>query len=173
MSQDYYSDFTGQKYSKTDFIGLLTKRIKKDLRINNPLDMELNYCLHENGVKTQIISELLGNIFEKRLNLIIIPKNEDLIKDSILLDDSFLEEYVAKKTTVFFKGEEINKLKDDGVPVFRTITFEELKQLKNIFSIDGDLDNNSLEFVEKLNEEYSQTKSSFLKSFNYISKLLN
>lgn len=173
MSKEYYSDFTGQNYSKTAFIDLLVRRIKKDLRNNNPFDMKLNYCLYENGVLTQIVTLLLAKIFENRLNLIIIPKNEALFGDSVLLDDSYLEKYVAKKTKVFFENKESRDLKDIGVPILRTITFEEINQLKNLFEIKGVLEKETLEFVENLNEEYSQTKSSFLKSFNHINKLLN
>lgn len=172
MSKEYYSDFTGQKYSKNAFIDVLTKRIKKDLRINNPLDIKKNYYLEENSPITKIIANLIEEIFEKRLNLIIIPKKETLLVDLIKLDDSYLEKYVANKTKVFFDNKEIDDLKKVDIPIIRTITFEEIKQLKEIYEIEGNIEKETLEFVEDLNKEYIQTKSSFLKSFNHIEKLL-
>jgi hypothetical protein len=172
MSKEYYSNFTEQKYSKTDFIALLTKRIKKYLRKNTPLDMKTNYCLYEKGALTKIIVELLTEIFEKRLNLIIVPEKSEIIKESVLLDDSYLEKYVAKRTKVFFERQNIKKLKENNIPILKTITFLELSQLKELFNIEGKLEEESLGFIENLNHKYSQTKSSFLKSFNHINKLL-
>lgn len=172
MTKDYYSDFTEEKYSKSDFTALLVRRIKKDLRNNVALDMKQNYVLFENEPITQIIAKLIEMMFENRLDLVIVENNFKLEGDLIVFDDSHLEKYVSKRLNVFFKKKGVDNLKSAAIPIIRTITYAELNQLKEIFEIDGEIEKESLEFVDKLNEKYSQTKTSFLKSFNYISKIL-
>jgi len=173
MADDFYSDFTGQTYSKSEFINILTKRIKKDLRNRNPLKLKQTYALYENGAKTQIISLFLEIIFKKRLDLVILPSDSKLQANNLdFLGDDCLETYISKRLGIFFKSQNISNLTDNKINILRTITYKELVQIKNIFNISGTLENENLEFVEKLNEEYSQTKASLLKSFNHIDYLL-
>lgn len=172
MSKDYHSQITGEDYSKADFIQLLLKRIKKDLRNNESLDMNQNYALLDCGVLSSLCVLILKELFEGRLNVIIVPEYEQ-IENVILLDDSYLEKYLLKRIDVFFNKDNLEKLKSDKIPILRSISYDELIQLKNIFEVEGLIEKETNEFIEKLNSKYSQTKSSFLKSFVNIDNLLN
>ena len=169
---DYVSDFTDQTYGKSDFLAMITKRIKKDLRNNEKIDLKRSYYLEDKGVKTEIAVSILGMIFANRLDVVIIPKGESLDKSARKIDDTYLEEYIKDNLEVFFKRKNIDELKSDSIPILRSITYNELKQLKEIFEIDGEIEKGSLEFVEGLQQKYKQTKSSFLRSITYIKEIL-
>lgn len=173
MAGEYYSDFTQESYLRSNFLDLILKRVKKDLKNNNPLDISKDYVLYDRGIQTKIAAKILGLVFGERLTLAIIPMGEKMLSDAILLNDLYLEEYVSKKLGVFFENKELDDLKKNSISILRTITYNEMKNLKDIFSIEDGFERTSLEFVENLHKQYSQTKTSFLKSFNFIEQLFD
>ena len=49
MAEEFYSDFTQKHYSKGDFIKLIEKRVRKDLRIEEQLDSSKAYFILDDG----------------------------------------------------------------------------------------------------------------------------
>ena len=168
----YVSDITKKDYAKGDFLAMLEKRIRKHLRMNNLIDLKSSYLLlNREDIASETLMYFLETIFSKRMIVRFIDDISEQKKDEKLLSSQYLEEYIGKRLEIFFTGSEISKLSEVDAPL-RVLSAKEINQAAEILSLEGKPAKNTNEFIEKLQEKYPQTKTSFLKSFESISSEL-
>ena len=176
---NYHSNYTNKDYSKTDFLRLIEKRVRKELRIAKDIDFSTTYLLVKDGRKsTKILEKILRNIFGERLDLQLVSQEEHdkktrgaMGKTTMILSSDCLEEYITKRLEVFFKNEHLDVLFSQEITPLKVVSAEEIKQLAEIFSLQGSDPSEENVFIKELHEQYPQTKTSLVKSFEFISSL--
>ena len=160
----FHSDFTCQYYSKNDFLRLIEQRVKKELRLTGELDFGTSYYVPKDGSLTaEVLVALLTHIFAERITLVREPTD-----DVATLDTHCLEEYLIDRVNVFFNGQDISNLKRSVRMPLRVVSAEEIVQLATCFGVQGSAPKVDNVFIDKLQEQYKQTKPSLLKSFMHI-----
>jgi len=168
----YFSDITKKDYAAGEFLGMLEKRIRKHLRIDQSINLNKSYViLNRDDVASEALMYFLETIFSKRLNVRFIDELSEQKKEEKLLSAKYLEEFIGKKLEIFFMGYETSGLLRINDPL-RVISAKEINQVSEILSLEGKHVISTNEFIEKLQEKYPQTKTSLLKSFDNISNEL-
>ena len=190
----YYSDFTRQNYSSKEFLRLIEKRFRKELRIEENIKLKdekgnkKKYLILDDGrLSTLILNKLLRNTFGEHIELELIEKkdknsnkennNKDNKKNNLdnktnIISSDCLEEYITKRLKVFFENKNLTTLTEKTINPLKIITADEIKQLGTILKLNGELPKKEHEFITKLQEQYPQTKTSLVKSFDFINKLI-
>jgi len=158
--------FGERDYCDKHFMEFIEKRIRKDLRTKQTLDVKKSYFIYNNkSHKYKITKHFLKNIFGDILKLkeltkenskkqnVIIPRSLEDESDEFL--DSFLKNNILKEKKV------INPL--------RTILEIELSEICRILKINYKSKKHN-ELVENLEQSYHGTKFSVMKSKNFIKK---
>ena len=151
----YVSEITGRSYSKADFLEMLEKRIRKHNRLHLDIDLNKRYAKGP-GKADKYLVHVLQRIYGKRIHF-----DGEWKLSSETLDDwvgQHLSSILAGKTPDF-----------DGIMrPLQVISTTELLQACELLEIKGEEPATPHQFIQKLQEIYPQTKSSFLKSFLHI-----
>jgi hypothetical protein len=178
----YYSDYTRSNYDSSKFIKLIEKRLRKELRSQTTFSTKMlktnTYVFHdEEKLSTKIMILLLKRIFGKII--VLKPSQSEITKESTekqtrkeihLISDS-LDEFITKRLDVFFNNNKLELLYDKNIYPMKCITSSEMKALGEIFSLEGKTPKNESTFISELQKRYPQTKTSLLKSFEFINKM--
>ena len=151
-------------YCDLHFSESIEKRVRKDIRINQPLDLKKKYYLPKDKTsEIKIAEDILKNIFGKNLK---IENTTDLNKKNLILPKSldeessdFLESYFNNKH--LSKNEHINPLK--------SLTQKEIVEIARIMKIQYK-PKKTLKMLEELEEKYSGTLFSVARSSDFINK---
>lgn len=172
--KEFESDYTNDTYTRGEFLKLIEKRIRKELRTQNLISLDKNYVVIDDGrVSSKLVVNFLESIFGGRLKLIVLDNEENIIEDSIVLSSDCLDEYVSKRLEVFFNQGDVSLLLQKKIMPLKVITKKEIEQLAKILSLEGKLPEADNKFIKALQDQYPQTKASLVKSFDYITSLNN
>jgi len=156
------SDFTKQEYSTQDFLKLIERRIRKEIRQNDLISIKKSYFLSEKkSLQSNVLTYFLKQIFEERINL----------EGTISISTDYLELFIEKRLSVFLEAKPPQELFDKTITPLRSITEHEIKEVAKILNIAGEFIPVHNEIIFDLQEKYSQSKPSFLKSFSNIQEL--
>jgi len=156
-------EYAGLKYCKKHFIELITKRIRKDLRIREEINPNKKYRILKESTPEFILTKyFLERIFEK--HLIIEETTELKTKNMIVATNldveakNFLESYFTN-----------NKYVEKHIRPLRTVTKEEIEKLCEVLNIKGQ-PKNGLIFLDNIDNKYPGSKFSVLRSIDHLKK---
>lgn len=166
----YVSDITKAEYSKGEFLAMLEKRVRKHLRIDGKLDTKQHYVLlEEDHVANKLLQHILTAIFSDRLQLRVLQNLSERQTNEIILSSEYLESYIDARLEVFFAQKSIQELTDILAPL-RVLSAKEINSAAELLKLTGTPAKEASIFIEKLQEKYPQTKTSLLKSFDFMAK---
>jgi len=156
-------EYAGLKYCKRHFIELITKRIRKDLRTREEIDLNKKYyLLRENSPEFILTKYFLERIFEKHLMIEevtkIKQKNMIITTNLDIEAKNFLESYFTNKKYI-----------EKHIRLLRTVTKEEIEKLCEVLDIKG-RPKKGLAFLETIDKKYPGSKFSVLRSIDHFKK---
>lgn len=150
-------------YCDTHFMESIEKRIRKDLRINQPLDLKKKYYLpNPKNSEIKISEIILKNIFGKHLK---IEYTIDFNKKNLIIPKS-LDEEASELIESYFQNKEFSK---KYINPLRTVTQKEISEIARILKIQHKPKKNN-KMLEELDKKYPGTLFSILKSSDFINK---
>ncbi len=152
------STYTNRTYCDSHFMEMISRRIRKDLRVSQKIDIKKEYGFarstsHETAIAKHFLSEIFGGRLKLSKNSpnAIMPRSLDKeVKE-------FLEEFLENKES---KQHLLNPL--------RTVLEEEIKEICRILGIRYPKNNETNEILESIEEKYPGTKFSLMKSMKEI-----
>jgi len=152
--------FGERSYCDRHFLDMISKRVRKDLRINQNLDVKQKYHLKKEKTHEYALTKyFLDNIFKGYLNYNSKSKKNLILSGSLdETTDEFLHTFLKNKKT-----------KNLAITPLRTVLQIEMKELCRILKIKFVARKNN-ELSEKLEIMYPGTKFSILRSLDYLNK---
>lgn len=120
--------YTSRVYCKKHFEELITKRVRKDIRLHQPFDLLKNYCLEdEHTLQGAFVKKLLEELFAKRLKLTSAECADAKISPVLL------EEDVSRRFEAFLSqnpslSQVFKPLRSVSVEEFSLLTGKKLNQ---------------------------------------------
>lgn len=156
-------EYAGLKYCEKHFLELIEKRIRKELRTKENIDIKQEQTiLKEKSPEYELTKYFLKKIFKERLKLkdtIKKTKNTILPTNLDVEAAKFLNSYFENKT-----------YKEENPKPLRIVTKEEIKLLCQILKIKG-APKKGNEFLDNLEEKYVGSKFSVLRSMDHFEKI--
>lgn len=155
----------GEKsYCDQHFLEAIEKRIRKDVRINQPLDIKKKYFLLEKETgESEIAKIMLSRIFGEHLTI----KETKNIKSKNLINARSLDDEASDFVNTYFKNKDFEK--KESLNPLRSITKKELVELARILKISYKPQKSS-KFLEELENKYSGTLFSVARTKDFINK---
>ena len=152
--------FGEKHYCDKHFLESIEKRIRKNIRINNPLDIRKSYSIKAQSEEHKILAnKVLDRIFKGRLKITGKSKNIILAKSLDLEAENFMED--------FFKGRKSNQ--NQFPNIFGSVIEKELHEIARILKIRLKSRKDKT-FLGKLEKMYPGTLFSVSKSRDFVIK---
>lgn len=150
-----WKDYTGKNYCESHFLGLLEKRVRKNIRINKLISLKEKYDIQEDKENKHLLTAyFLRRIFSDRINL---------SKEGKKIVSNTLDDEAENLLCYFMKKED---LKQDIKPI-SVIADEEAKTLAKILDIKVKIQN---KIHSALTKKEPQLLFSMLKSKEFIER---
>ncbi len=153
------STYTNRRYCDRHFMEMISRRIRKDLRISQKINIKKEYAIAKTtDHETRIAMHFLSEIFGGRLKVSNTAKDNVIRPRSLDKEtNDFLEEFLENKES---RSLPVNPL--------RVVLEEEIREISGILGINYAENKDKNSITEAIDSKYPGTKFSLMKSMEEI-----
>ena len=157
-------DYGQRWYCRNHFLEMIEKRVRKEIRKFYSVDFDETYYVYDDGSAAfEVMKYFTDNIFDDYLDIHV---SKDIENSQYYFEPVTMEEALENMIQAFFENRSFNFSKTKKP--LRVVMGEEIKILTDILDIDREVEHVDHEFIEKMQEKYSSSKFSMLKSLKYF-----